>query len=227
MATSIWKKIGDVTGVNTLADSWKSLFKGDFRGFSKGLTTPTTIMDIVNRVKSWDNNNPESSNNSAVSVQNNSNLVDNSLPAMINADGSSNLSNVQTLDQLGPLVTEAVIGAIPELQRQWSSAEALKERNWQTEMSNTAYQRSVQDMIKAGINPILAYSQGGASSGSGASASGMISSGANVGSTLDGVTKLIRTVMKEDRKDDVQASQLVEKYSPSNSARTMHVKLRK
>lgn len=48
---------------------------------------------------------------------------------------------------------------------------AEESRDWQEMMSNTAYQRAVKDMQAAGINPILAYSQGGAAVPGGATAS--------------------------------------------------------
>jgi hypothetical protein len=47
-------------------------------------------------------------------------------------------------------------------------AAAQRQSDFQERMSNSAYQRAVSDMRKAGINPILAYKQGGAGTPSGA-----------------------------------------------------------
>lgn len=47
---------------------------------------------------------------------------------------------------------------------------AREQRDWEERMSSSAYQRAVEDMRRAGINPMLAISQGGASTPGGTAA---------------------------------------------------------
>lgn len=70
----------------------------------------------------------------------------------------------------GPIVGGALGFMGGEDTNQANSAQSQAQMDFQERMSNTSYQRAVADMKAAGLNPMLAYSQGGASSPGGSQA---------------------------------------------------------
>ena len=52
-----------------------------------------------------------------------------------------------------------------------------RQMDFQERMAGSQYQRGMRDMRKAGLNPLLAYKQGGAASPAGAAGSGAAASG--------------------------------------------------
>lgn len=103
-----------------------------------------------------------------------------STQASVNTSSGRSVSQSQTN---GTEATAAAVNAatiayerqkeLNEAQMRFNAEEARKQREWEENMANTIYTRSVKNMKEAGINPILAASMGlsGASVGSGATAS--------------------------------------------------------
>lgn len=77
-------------------------------------------------------------------------------------------------------------------QNAFNASEAAKQRDWETHMSNTAYQRAAADMKAAGYNPALMFSQGGASTPSGSSARSGSGGASQAG---HGLTQLLGTII--------------------------------
>lgn len=79
--------------------------------------------------------------------------------------------------------------------RKYNADEAAKNRSWQEFMSSSAHQREIEDLKKAGLNPVLsAFGGNGASTTSGATASAQTPSGAMGSTDMSGASSFVNLI---------------------------------
>jgi len=117
-------------------------------------------------------------------------------PSLI-AGGASLLGSIFSSDTSAQN-TQANIAAQEQMQQQtqsFNAGQAQMNRDFQQQMSGTAYQRSVADMQKAGLNPAMMFGSGGPASvpgGSSASVGTPNMALSQKGSALGGIGMLLR-----------------------------------
>lgn len=82
-------------------------------------------------------------------------------------------------------------------------------------MSNTAYQRTMEDMRKAGLNPILAYQQGGASTPQGVMAPVQM---AQLENEMEGLGEGVASAAQKAK--DAEAAQLAHEQTKNTTSQT-------
>lgn len=125
---------------------------------------------------------------------------------------------------MNPMIIPSAVGAVGSLiggifSNKASSNSAQRQMDFQREMSNTAYQRAVQDMRAAGINPLLAAMRGGASSPSGASYQAVNPAG-NLAGFAQAYSAGLLTEEQGELMDAQAYSQRMQGFSASEMAKT-------
>lgn len=112
------------------------------------------------------------------------------------------------IDTLQALFLRNQLTGAEKEQNQFNADQAELQRQFEERMSNTAYQRQVADMQAAGINPALAMGGSGASTPSGATASGSASGG---GLSIGDIFSLVLGLKNFQLQNDVQRSAVAQR----------------
>ena len=104
-----------------------------------------------------------------------------------------------------------------DLNRQFQHDEAQAQMAFQERMANTQYQRGVADMQAAGINPALAYSNGGAVAPSGAAGTGSSGSSVNPASAAS-LSELMALMNLGKQRELLDAQAAAARASANNSS---------
>ncbi len=125
---------------------------------------------------------------------------------------------------LGSAGEDKANSAIAQKQMDFQAQQNQKQMDFQERMSNSSYQRSMADMIKAGINPALAFAKGagsGASTPSGATSAGSSYKASNrIAAALNSAGQLanIKNTNAQTNLLIEQTKQAAYKASPTSSA---------
>lgn len=137
-------------------------------------------------------------------------------------------------DILGPVLgyegtrdTNKTNQEIADQANQFNTAQTAAQMDFQKEMSNTAYQRAVKDMQAAGLNPMLAYHQGGAHAPQGSAATATIpqfkspltgaAEGLNTAATLANIEN-VKAQTRKTSADAAVSESMMRDDSPPNVA---------
>lgn len=111
--------------------------------------------------------------------------------------GSNNMTMSEAINLASDLARES---------QSWSANEAQKQRDYEERLSNTAYQRAVEDLKAAGLNPVLAAKLGGASTPTGASASDSSMSSLTSGVISSAASQYASDVNRQNVLDQITSS---------------------
>lgn len=125
---------------------------------------------------------------------------------------------------LAPIALSAGANYLGQRQQNIANAQqAQRQMDFQADQTSTSYQRGVADMKAAGLNPMLAYSQGGAASGGGAQATMGNELGAGANSALQAVMAKQQLQQSDAQIQNIQADTLNKDETTENiKADTLH-----